>query len=907
MIISLIGRVLLPVSPVPTLRSLVRVAVGLAIGLMINVPVIAAQAGSSAGHGSMTHKMMILAIQLGLILFCAKLANIAFEKIRLPGALGELVAGALIGPYALGSTLGLFHLEPGIGPISPELYGLAAVASVVLLFTIGLETDLKTLLRYSVAGGLAGMGGLVVSFLFGAGSVVLFSEMLFGQRLGFFAPACLMLGTITTATSVGITARILSERRKLDSPEGVTILSAAVFDDVLGIILLALVTSYIAASQVGGSIDWGQIGLIAAKAIGVWLAATTIGLIASRKISFMLKLFRDRTTIAIMALGLALILAGLFEEAGLAMIVGAYVMGLSLSQSDISHMIREKLSAVYALLVPVFFCVTGMQVNLMALTDWRVLVFGLVYAFLAMLAKLLGCGLPSMLAGFTLRGAARIGFGMAPRCEVALIIAGVSLSRGFLSPEILAAVIVMVIINTVIAPPLLVLLFRNPVPGTRREVPRDANIQDLEFDFPTIEMAEFFVGKLNRLLENEGFFTHLIDRNHHLFQFRKDDTVIDFRRDRTKLVFYCPKREVPLVNAVMYESLAALEHTLRGLRKPLDATSIQTRIQQVTPIPQNGFDILEYLDSACIQPALRSGSKPEVIDEMLQLLADAGKLKDLIQAKAAVMEREESLSTGLQFGVAIPHARTNAVDKLVCAVGLKPDGVDFDALDGEPSRIFVLTLSPEDRPCPHLQLMSAISQILNTAGRQRVLTAKNAREILRVFTEPVTIPPAPAEPPLRPASASPETYVERDLIRTPLVSDTKEGVIRELIDVLVEQNRLEDPERAFASIMAREEQLSTGMEAGIALPHGRTDSVDRLVCAIGIKPQGVDFASADRKPAHIILLVLTPVRGVDPYLQFVAWAMNSLGSEEKRRRMIAAPDADTAYAALVQSAPVGRG
>ncbi|MDI9385684.1 MAG: cation:proton antiporter, partial [Verrucomicrobiota bacterium] len=156
MIISLIGRVLLPVSPVPTLRSLVRVAVGLAIGLMINVPVIAAQAGSSAGHGSMTHKMMILAIQLGLILFCAKLANIAFEKIRLPGALGELVAGALIGPYALGSTFGLFHLEPGIGPISPELYGLAAVASVVLLFTIGLETDLKTLLRYSVAGGLAG-------------------------------------------------------------------------------------------------------------------------------------------------------------------------------------------------------------------------------------------------------------------------------------------------------------------------------------------------------------------------------------------------------------------------------------------------------------------------------------------------------------------------------------------------------------------------------------------------------------------------------------------------------------------------------------------------------------------------------------------------------------------------------
>jgi Kef-type K+ transport system membrane component KefB/mannitol/fructose-specific phosphotransferase system IIA component (Ntr-type) len=867
--------------------------------LGLAIPLFASDAGGD--EMSMTHKMMILSIQLGLILFCAKIANLAFEKIRLPGALGELVAGALIGPYALGSVLGLFQVH-GPNPITPELYGLATVASIVLLFTIGLETDLKLLLRYSVVGSLAGIGGLFVSFAFGAGTVVLFSRMLFGETLSFFAPPCLMLGTITTATSVGITARILSERRKLDSPEGVTILSAAVIDDVLGIILLALVTSYITATEKGGAIDWSHIGLIAGKAVGVWIAATTIGLIASRKISFMLKLFRDRTTIAIMALGLALALAGLFEEAGLAMIVGAYVMGLSLSQSDISHLVREKLTTVYALLVPVFFCVTGMQVNLLALTDWRVLAFGLVYAFAAMLAKLLGCGLPSMLAGFNLRGAARVGFGMAPRCEVALIIAGVSLSRGFLTPEVLAAVIIMVIINTVIAPPILVLLFKNPAPGTRKELPRDENIEDLEFDFPTVEMAEFFVGKLNRLLEAEGFFTHAIDRSLHIYQFRKDDTVIDFQRDQTKLIFWCSRREVPLVDAVMYESLAALEQTLRGLRKPLDATGIQTRIQQAADVVPSNFDIREYLDQACIEPQMRAETKNEAIDELLQLLADSGKLKNIKAARQAVIEREESLSTGLQYGVAIPHARTHAVDKLVCAVGIKKEGIDFAALDGNPSQIFVLTLSPEDRPCPHLQLMSAISQILNESGREKILKANHARQIMRVFTEPVIVSSPAAAAPREPRPKfMPEQFIERELIKRELASSTKEGVIRELIDLLIERDYLDDPTEATRAIMAREEQLSTGLEAGIALPHGRTDSVDRMICAIGTKPEGIDFGSADGKPSKIFLLVLTPTKGVDPYLQFVAWAMGFLGNEEKRQGILDAKDEEEIYQALTQS------
>ena len=264
----------------------------------------AVAAGSAGAEDSMAHRMMLLVMQLGMILFAAKFGHALLEKARLPGVLGEVVAGILIGPYLLGAVSlpgfphGLFPLATGELPVSPELYGICSVAAVVLLFMVGLETDIRLFMRYSVAGSLVGIGGVTVSFLLGDALAIAFSPALFGERLGFFAPPCLFLGIITTATSVGITARVLSERRKLDSPEGVTILSGAVVDDVLGIVLLAIGMGVISASDRSHGIDWGHIGLIALKAVGIWLTATVIGLLASRRISSLLKHFGDRLSIS---------------------------------------------------------------------------------------------------------------------------------------------------------------------------------------------------------------------------------------------------------------------------------------------------------------------------------------------------------------------------------------------------------------------------------------------------------------------------------------------------------------------------------------------------------------------------------------------------------------------------------
>ena len=192
-----------------------RILIGLLLTL-IAVPVFAST-GGDIGEGQTT-----LVIQIGVILFAAKLGGILAQKAGIPTVLGELMSGILIGPYALGALAlpgfpqGLFVKTVTEIPVSPELYGIATIASIILLFVSGLETDLGLFLKYSVAGSIVGLGGVLFSFA--AGDLV--GTLMLGGS--FMAPRNLFLGILSTATSVGITARILSDRKKMDSPEGVT-------------------------------------------------------------------------------------------------------------------------------------------------------------------------------------------------------------------------------------------------------------------------------------------------------------------------------------------------------------------------------------------------------------------------------------------------------------------------------------------------------------------------------------------------------------------------------------------------------------------------------------------------------------------------------------------------------------
>lgn len=698
-------------------------------------PVLAA--GMDAGGGDMTRRMMMLMIQLGLIVFAARLGCMLFQRLKLPGVLGELCAGMIIGPYLLGGIAwlafpeGIFPLGEGF-PLSPELYGVCTLASIVLLFVAGLETDLKLFLRFSLTGGLVGIGGVFISFIAGDLATIIFSKMIFGQQLGFFDPPCLFLGVLSTATSVGITARVLSDKRKLDSPEGVTILAGAVVDDVLGIVLLAIVLGMIAASQATGAIDWGYIVILAAKAIGIWLVTTAAGLIFARRISSLLKWFRDKTSIAVTALGLALLVSGFFEEAGLAMIIGAYVTGLSLSQTDISRLIMERLDPVYRLMVPIFFCAMGMLVDFRALGSWSVIAFGAAYTLIAAVAKFVGCSLPALFCGFNRRGAARIGMGMVPRGEVALIIAGIGLAGQALDPRSFGVAVMMTAITTVAAPVLLVRLFKGDAPGTRHKVETESE-STVKYEFPTSEIADLMISNITAAFAAEGFYIHSLEHDKQdLYQFRQNNIVITLYREDTDIVFRCNQSDEHLVGAAVYEVLGDFRQMVNELNKPFDQKAIERRIaSEGGKTAGRTIDLSNYIKPELIIPRLVADDKIGVITELVDLLAEKGMIVERKKILKALIDREKVVSTGMEHGVAIPHAKCDRIDQIICAVGLKPEGVEFDAIDGLPSRIFVLELAPLRAAGPHLQFMSTISQVLDTKTCEKLTEMEPDAQAIR--------------------------------------------------------------------------------------------------------------------------------------------------------------------------------
>ena len=420
-----------------------------------------------------TEAVTRLVFQLAIILAAAKVGGEAFERLlKMPAVLGELAIGIVIGPFALGGVdlpgVGpLFeHIAPIEGaaeafsaiPVSQELWSIAQIGAIVLLFMAGLETDLQQFLRYARPATIVALGGVVFPFAFGAGLTVLF-----GYAESLTDNKALFIGAVMTATSVGITVRVLEDLHRLATPEGVTVLGAAVLDDVIGILVLTIV---VGLADTGG-FEATSVAWVAFKAIGFWIALTGLGILLSRRISTLFQRFQVSGAAVALTLALAFLAAGLAESFGLAMIIGAFSIGLALSGTELAHQLDQPLRAVYAALVPVFFVVMGMLVDVTAMGD--VLVFGLFLSALAIVGKVAGAGVPSLLAGFNRRGGWRIGIGMLPRGEVALIMAGIGISEGILDQDLYGVAIMMTIITTALAPPILAIAFRSDVSGLRAE------------------------------------------------------------------------------------------------------------------------------------------------------------------------------------------------------------------------------------------------------------------------------------------------------------------------------------------------------------------------------------------------------------------------------------------------------
>jgi len=541
---------------------------------LIFLPVGVAFASSGGGEGgatstSMGHMMTNLVLQLAIIVIAARVLGIIFERyLKQPKVLGELVAGMLIGPYALGSLhipfLGkpLFEIPAHALPVNPELYGFAVLASIILLFVSGLETDLPTFMRFSLVGTTVGLGGVILSFTCGD----LIAVALIPNINSFMDPTALFLGTLSTATSVGITARILSEKRKMSSPEGVTILAAAVLDDVIGIILLAVVVGIVKVETSGGNVEWVHIGFITLKAFSFWIVFTVVGIFIAPRITKGLKWFQNMDAVAGAAFGLALFLAGLSEVAGLAMIIGAYIMGLSLSQTDIAHELQEHLSGLYNFFVPIFFCVMGMMVNFAAVLN--IFFFGLIFSVVAVIAKMVGCSIPALLNGFTPRGALRVSAGMLPRGEVTLIVAGIGLSSGAIGQDMFGVAIMTLLLASIIAPPLLIKSFEGGS-GYREDVKKETShpLEQISLDFPNTYVADFMRNRILQTFRSEEFFVNRLDFNNQIYQIRKEDILITFTQEGTHIMLNMSPENQQLVRLILLEQILDLKEVLNGIQE----------------------------------------------------------------------------------------------------------------------------------------------------------------------------------------------------------------------------------------------------------------------------------------------------------------------------------------------------
>ncbi len=420
-------------------------------------------------HDSPLAVVAELILLLSIILVAAKIGGEVSERyLKIPPVLGELGAGILISPFLLGgihwfgggAIFELPHGQSGGLPVEPQLFFVAQLAAVVLLFEAGLETDRKQFMKYVRPATAVAVGGVLLPFGMGFAATVMFGYASLDSISGM-VPA-LFVGAIMTATSVGITARVLADIRRLDSPEGVTILAGAVVDDVLGIIILAIVVGI----SEEGAVTAGSIGVIFLKAVGFWLGLMIIGSLVANHLSKFVLWFKSAGGALVLALALAFIASAVAEiYFGLAMIIGAYTMGLALSSTELKHQVEGPMRSVNNFLVPIFFVVIGMQVDFTAFgagdTSLSIAIgFATVLTLFAVFSKVAGSGLPALLVGFNRRGATRVALGMLPRGEVALIIAGIGLAAGVIGQDIFGVAVVMTVVTTIIAPVLLIPAFR---------------------------------------------------------------------------------------------------------------------------------------------------------------------------------------------------------------------------------------------------------------------------------------------------------------------------------------------------------------------------------------------------------------------------------------------------------------
>ncbi len=392
----------------------------------------------ASGPGA-PHDVPALLLTLAAVFAATKGLGELAQRMRQPAVLGELIAGVLLGAS-------VFNL---LDPSDPIIHVLAELGVLVLLFQIGLETDLRKLREVGGAALMVGVAGVVLPFAGGAAAAM---------ALGLPYLSALVIGAALTATSIGISARVLGDLGRLQTAEGQIVLGAAVLDDVIGLIILAVVTGIVA----GGTLTPMLLVRTVLEAVGFIVGALLVGSLLLKPLMAIVSRLQVAGALGVAALAFAFLFAALAAKAGSAMIIGAFAAGLVLHRAPQRHDIEKATLSVGYLLVPVFFASVGAQVDLAALMTPAALGLGTLLIVVGVLGKVAAGYAPWWFEGRKLL----VGVAMVPRGEVGLIFAQVGAAAGVLAGPQFGAVMLMVVVTTFVTPPLLGLIAGPPPPGS---------------------------------------------------------------------------------------------------------------------------------------------------------------------------------------------------------------------------------------------------------------------------------------------------------------------------------------------------------------------------------------------------------------------------------------------------------
>jgi Kef-type K+ transport system membrane component KefB len=398
-------------------------------------------------------------LTLCLLLFAAKVGGEIAKYFKIAAVVGELLAGVLLAPTLLGG-LHLFDIQ--LINVNETVQVFAELGAVLLLFLVGLETRFADFRKSGVTATIVALGGVIIPFILGYGLVVLW---------GYPHNEALLVGAALTATSIAITVKVLQDIGKNHTRESKILVGAAVIDDVLGLIVLAIVLGLVSS----GSVDVFAISKVAITSVGFWLGMTLFGVFVVARVIDILCPRRECTvyqeiahmdgtkhrgkhcvikchgpqeaSIIAVCFGFAYV-AGM---AGLAPILGAFAAGMSVAETKILPTIQEVTEKINFLMAPLFFVVIGTYVTLTGLTV-NALIFAVVLIALAMVGKIIGCSIPIFLMHRNFKEAVIVGLGMMSRGEVGLIIAGIGATSGIFSTDVFSAVVLMVVVTTVVTP-----------------------------------------------------------------------------------------------------------------------------------------------------------------------------------------------------------------------------------------------------------------------------------------------------------------------------------------------------------------------------------------------------------------------------------------------------------------------